>query len=148
MLRDSTTTATTIFVLVAALFFSLSLAGIAGAQSNTSLGTGALVSNTTGSNNTALGFNALFSNNTGSNNTAIGVDSLVFNTTGSNMVRQKPVNLLRHECGQLGGVIIFFNTAAGVNALFSNTTGGNNTALGLQHAPFQHYGVQQHRHRT
>jgi hypothetical protein len=60
MLRNSTTTATSAFVLVAALLFSLSVAEIARAQSNTSLGTGALVSNTTGSNNTAVGLNALF----------------------------------------------------------------------------------------
>jgi hypothetical protein len=106
MLRNSSKTASS-FVLMAALIFSLSLAGIAAAQSNTSLGLGALVSNTTGTNNTAVGLNALFTNSTGSNNTATGVDSLVFNITGSN------------------------NTAAGVNGLFSNTTGGNNTATGL-----------------
>jgi hypothetical protein len=52
------------------------------AQTNTSLGTGALVNNTTGVNNTAIGNNALFFNTTGSNNTATGVDALVFNSTG------------------------------------------------------------------
>ena len=49
MLRHSTNTASFFSVLIAALIFSLSLAGVAAAQTNTSLGTGALQSNTTGS---------------------------------------------------------------------------------------------------
>jgi len=105
MLRNSTNTAS-FFFLIVMLIFSLSLARLAAAQTNTSLGTGALVSNTTGSQNTAIGFNVLFSNSTGSNNTTTGVDALVFNSTGGN------------------------NTATGLNALFSNTTGSNNTAVG------------------
>ena len=65
MLRHSTNTASFFSVLMAALIFSLSLAGVAAAQGNTSLGTGALQSNTTGIYNTAIGFDALFSNTTG-----------------------------------------------------------------------------------
>ena len=60
MHRHSTNTASLFSVLIAALIFSLCLAGVAAAQGNTSLGTGALQSNTTGSNNTALGADALF----------------------------------------------------------------------------------------
>ncbi len=75
--------------------------------SNTSIGRGALGSNTTGLGNTATGASALFSNTTGDFNTALGEVSLFSNTTGS------------------------FNTANGVGALFSNTTGNNNTALGI-----------------
>ena len=48
MFRHSTNTASFFFVLMVALIFSLSLAGVAAAQTNTSLGTNALVSNTTG----------------------------------------------------------------------------------------------------
>ena len=59
MFRHSTNTASLFFVLIAALIFSLSLAGVAVAQSNTSLGTNALISNTTGGFNTAIGSNAL-----------------------------------------------------------------------------------------
>jgi hypothetical protein len=84
-------TASFFSVLIAALIFSLSLAGVAAAQGtgslaqgNTSLGTGALQNNTTGDYNTANGFDALFSNTTGTENTAIGVNALFFNTTGSN----------------------------------------------------------------
>ena len=60
MHRHSTNTASFFSVLIAALIFSLSLAGVAAAQGNTSLGTGALQSNTTGSYNTAIGVDALF----------------------------------------------------------------------------------------
>ena len=49
MFRHSTNTASFFSVLIVALIFSLSLAGVAAAQTNTSLGTNALVSNTTGS---------------------------------------------------------------------------------------------------
>ena len=42
MLRHSTNTASFFSVLIAALIFSLSLAGVAAAQTNTSLGTDAL----------------------------------------------------------------------------------------------------------
>jgi len=55
---------------MAALFLSLSLAGVAAAQDNTSLGTGALFSNTTGALNTASGVNALLSNTVGDFNKA------------------------------------------------------------------------------
>jgi hypothetical protein len=47
MFHHSTNTALFLSVLIATLIFSLSLAGIAAAQDNTSLGTGALFSNTT-----------------------------------------------------------------------------------------------------
>jgi trimeric autotransporter adhesin len=107
MFRHSTNEVSFFSVFMAALIFSLSLAGGAAAQSNTSLGTGALLNNTTGQYNTASGFDALFSNTTGSLNTANGVNALVFNTTGDN------------------------NTASGVQALSSNTTGSNNTAIGF-----------------
>ena len=53
MFRHSTNTASIFSVLMAAPIFSLSLVGVAAAQTNTSLGTNALVSNTTGINNTA-----------------------------------------------------------------------------------------------
>src|SRR6516225_3096607 len=70
-------------VLIAALIFSLSLAGVAAAQANTSLGTGALQHNTAGEFNTAIGVHALYSNSTGNFNTASGVNALLSNTTGS-----------------------------------------------------------------
>jgi hypothetical protein len=101
MFRHSTNTASFIPALMAPLIFSLSLAGVAAAQTNTSLGTGALQSNTTGSFNTAIGLDALFSNTTGDSNTASGADALFLNTTGDS------------------------NTASGVSALGRNTTGAS-----------------------
>src|SRR5215510_15566743 len=73
MFGHCTNTASFFSVLMAALIFSLSLAGVAAAeQTNTNLGKGALQNNTTGSNNTASGLQALFSNATGYVNTATG----------------------------------------------------------------------------
>ena len=63
MFRHSTNIASFLSVVIAVLMFSLSLAGVAAAQQgNTSLGTDALISNTTGSFNTATGSNALIDN--------------------------------------------------------------------------------------
>ena len=76
MFRHSTNTASFFSVPIVALILSLSLAGVAAAQGNTSLGTGALQNNTTGSFNTAIGQDALFSNSTGVSNTAIGEQAL------------------------------------------------------------------------
>ena len=58
MFRNYANTASFFSVLIAALILSLSLAGIARAQDNTSLGVGALQNNTTGDFNTASGLNA------------------------------------------------------------------------------------------
>jgi Chaperone of endosialidase len=87
MFTHSNNTASFFFGLMAALILSFSLAGGAAAQSNTlntSLGTGALQNNTTGSFNTATGASALFSNTTGNANTASGLNVLTNNTTGNN----------------------------------------------------------------
>ena len=64
---------------VAALILALVITGTvrpAGAQTNTSLGSGALSKVTTGTDNTALGFDALFENTTGNDNTAVGANAL------------------------------------------------------------------------
>ena len=71
LFRHSTNPTSFFSVLMAALIFSLSLAGVAAAQGNTSLGTGVLQNNTTGSYNTATGFSALFSNTTGTKTTTL-----------------------------------------------------------------------------
>ena len=73
---------------------------------NTAGGSGALESNTTGSNNTALGTFALQSN-TGSHNTIGGYGALLHNTSGGD------------------------NTAVGYGALGNNDIGGNNIAIGV-----------------
>ena len=55
MSQHSTNAASFFSVLIAVMIFSLSLTRIAAAQTNTSLGAGALVSNTTGAANTEMG---------------------------------------------------------------------------------------------
>jgi trimeric autotransporter adhesin len=123
MFHHSSSTAPFFSVLIAALVFLLSLAGVAAAQFNTSLGAGALQSNTTGSLNTAIGFVALGSNTTGSVNTASGVDALFSNTTGNDNTAEGVEALFSNTTGN-------FNTAYGASALRSNTTGSNNTGSG------------------
>jgi hypothetical protein len=118
-------TASFFSILMALLIFSLSLAGVAMAQSgNTSLGAHALVNNTTGDDNTAIGVAVMNSNKTGSFNTASGVNALFSNTTGdfntASGVNALGFNITGNQ-----------NTASGVNALFSNTTGNFNTASGV-----------------
>jgi Chaperone of endosialidase len=124
MFSHSTNTASFFSVLIAALIFSLALAGVAWAQGNTKLGDFALQNNTTGQYNTATGFVALFSNTTGSFNTASGGDALLSNTTGSFNTATGVNALFSNTTGE-------FNTANGVSALGSNTTGGANTANGV-----------------
>jgi hypothetical protein len=83
MHRHSTHTASLFSVLINVLIFSLCLAGVAAAQGNTSLGTGTLQHNITGSFNTAIGLDALFSNTTRDYNTASGLNALLLNSTSS-----------------------------------------------------------------
>jgi len=142
MFSHSTNTASFFSVLMAALISLPFLAEIAGAQTNTTLGTGALQNNTTGTNNTAVGGNALFTNNTGSNNTATGLNALLSNTTGTFNTANGAFSLLFNTTGDFNtatGAFTLasnttgdFNTASGVSALTSNTTGNNNTVTGAQ----------------
>src|SRR4030095_14468105 len=72
------------FSVLMALIFSLSLAGVAAAQGNTSLGTFALQNNTTGDFNTAIGNGANVSDGNLTNATAIGNGATV---NASNKIR-------------------------------------------------------------
>jgi hypothetical protein len=90
---------------------------------NTAIGSGALVSETTGMNNTASGVNALSANTTGSGNTASGFNALSVNTTGSGNTASGAGALGSNTTGS-------HNTADGGGALNSNTTGSGNTATG------------------
>ncbi|SRR5216684_3098539 len=94
--------------LVAALLIVLSSGGIAAAldPSNTQLGTGALVSVTTGLDDTALGNKALNQNTTVSDNTATGFQALQSNADGGS------------------------NIATSSFALGNNTNGSDDTAIG------------------
>ena len=98
--------------------------GAGGIATNTSIGSSALSSNTTGSQNTAFGYDAIQSNTTGAFNTAIGYDALTNNTTGVSNVAVGWGALTANTTGEL-------NVAVGVDALRGNTTGGRNVAVGL-----------------
>lgn len=102
---------TTRFVLVAAGLFiaglSLPAHSLAQCSTNTSTGTGALSSNTTGCDNSAFGYHTLFGNTTGYYNTAVGEYALRANNAD-------------------------FNTAVGSNSMYDNTSGAGNTAVGLE----------------
>jgi endosialidase-like protein len=123
MVRHAPHTAALFSVLLAALMVSLSLAGGAAAQSNTSLGAGALQNNTTGGFNIAIGALALGSNTTGSANTASGTLALGSNTAGGANTASGFYALLSNTIGAS-------NTASGAYALDANTTGASNTASG------------------
>ena len=75
---------------------------------NTAYGTGALASNTTGTDNSAFGANALNQNTSGVSNTACGGAALESNTSGGS------------------------NVAIGAAALLNNTTGGANIGIGFE----------------
>ncbi len=75
-------------------------------ETNTVIGSGAMISNTTGYSNTAIGLYALNANTDGDSNIAIGESSLASNTTG------------------------YSNTAIGIHTLIQNSTGTSNIAIG------------------
>src|SRR4029450_4901511 len=112
MVRHSTNTASLCSVLLAALIVSLSLVGVAAAQTTSRgedqtalLGPSSMRINSTGALHTASAFNALYANTTGDFNTASGVNALLSTTTGGN------------------------NTASGAYALLNNITGSKNNTI-------------------
>ena len=94
-------------------------------NSNTAIGAGTLMSNTSGGQNTAVGQSALSANTTGNYNTAVGLDALQQNTIGTANTANGDAALGNNTTGGS-------NTASGQAALLYNTTGNNNTAHGFQ----------------
>jgi len=90
----------------------------------TSLGLGALVANTLGTDNTAISVNALAANTTGSFNTAVGANALAANTIG---VQNIAIGFNALDANTTGNN----NVGIGVNALGANTTGTQNIAIGI-----------------
>ena len=109
-------------------------------NTNTAVGNGALLTNTTGNNNTAVGLNALRVSTIGVSNTALGFATLLANTEGSYNTAIGRDNLYANTTGDyntaVGNASLYtntegdFNAAVGYQALFSNTTGDYNTAVG------------------
>jgi hypothetical protein len=109
-------------------------------NSNTAVGAGTLLANTTGSYNTANGAGALYSNTTGNDNAAFGSAALLDNEAGyqntaSGQGAMKS-NTAGHNNSATGQGAMYFNTtgngntASGQEALYYNTTGNANTANG------------------
>ena len=90
---------------------------------NTSTGTSALNSISTGDNNSAFGVNALTANSSGGANTAIGKEALYSNTTSSSSTAVGNYSL-KNSNG-------FYNTAVGTYSLYENTSGARNVGIGL-----------------
>ncbi len=104
-------------------------AGALAQVQNTSYGTNALFSITTGSYNSAFGYEALYADTSGSSNSALGARALRSNTSGNGNSAFGTDALVNSTEGEQ-------NVAVGFNALLSNETGNYNTAIGsyaLQH---------------
>jgi len=92
------------------------------ANSNTTVGTDAFLSNSSGSSNNASGYGALQANTSGSRNNAAGAFALASNNASDN--------------NAVGYVALYTNTSGTLNnsvgnfSLFANTTGNNNSAVG------------------
>ncbi len=96
---------------------------LAGGNSNSALGVGALAALTSGDGNTAVGSSALDSNTSGNDNTAFGESALASNDAGSANTAVGDNALINSTAGG--------NTAVGFDALLA-TTGSFNIALGPQ----------------
>lgn len=113
--------------------------GAGNSGSNTVMGSGAVLANTTGGGLVAIGPNTLAKNTTANNNIAIGYDAQKENTTGmdnlgigilalkNNVVGSRNVGLGNNSLQNTTGDN---NTAVGVSALTTNTSGTGNTAIG------------------
>src|SRR5215813_3413390 len=123
-------------VLIAALIYSLSLAGVASAQTgNTSLGTDALAHNTTGIDNTAIGAFANVSTGNLFNATAIGHGAIVmgkirgFELTSWNFIGHDPKEF-RHYGPMAQDFFVAFGHD-GVGQIGSETTINSGDLAGI-----------------
>jgi len=117
------------------------------ADSNTAVGSEAMLLNVSGFENVANGTEALLNNVSGSYNNAVGVFALLNNLDGSfnnafgnqalsqNMYASDNTaigDLALANNDSTGDNLAYFNTAVGAQALFYNTDGNSNTAVGWQ----------------
>ena len=99
--------------------------GSGSVDSNTTVGSDALLNNTTGGLNTAVGRLALQKNTEGNSNTALGTNALTNNTTGN-------LNTAVGRDALNANIEGNENSAIGRLALQENTTGDYNTAVGSE----------------
>lgn len=96
---------------------------LASDDTNTGIGNGTLMFNTTGKYNTAVGIKSLGNNSSGAYNTAVGLQALTSNEAGHGNTATGYRAMVNNTTGH-------GNTAVGRGALLSNTTGSYNIALG------------------
>jgi hypothetical protein len=119
----------------AALLLNTAGAGADTGTQNTAVGTAAMVNNTGGANdgdgsfNDAVGAFALNANTTGFSNNALGNSSLFNNIIGAANTAIGDVALANND--NTGAGLGNANTAVGAGALFSNTDGDSNNAVGF-----------------
>jgi hypothetical protein len=125
-LSGGTVTGNTIFTqsITANTINNLNLGiGSGNINTNISIGSSSLISNTTGNYNVSLGVNSLLSNTTGYGNTSIGWCSLVGNTIGGRNIAIGRRSMIGPNTGSN-------NIAVGEFSLCSNSSGRNNIAIG------------------
>jgi len=104
-----------------------SLFSVVDANFNTGVGAGTLALNTADSN-TAVGTAAMILNVNGDDNTAVGVNALAFNSDGEDNTAVGSFALANNDSTKAG--LASNNTAVGAEALEFNTDGNPNTAVG------------------
>lgn len=97
---------------------------------NMAMGNSALLNNTTGAYNIAIGHQALQSATTLNTNIAIGTYAMGLATSKSNQVAIGDSTLMNNGTGATGNTQAIRNTAVGHGALKENTTGAYNVAVG------------------
>jgi hypothetical protein len=116
--------------------------GAGNKNTNTAIGSNALLSNSTGEGNTAIGYQTLIFNTLGAHNTGIGYRTLTNNIGGGNNIAIGNMSLFENTSGAsnlaLGNQSLLKNTIGSNNAglgylsLYRNTSGNNNIAIGDQ----------------
>jgi FtsZ-binding cell division protein ZapB len=99
------------------------LASVTSGDKNSAFGRGAMFKNTSGERNTAVGYNALYANTSGDKNIAIGYGALTKSKNGEHNTAIGDVALGSTTTGKQ-------NVAIGSSSMFDNTTGYENTAVG------------------
>ena len=119
--------------------------GPEGIGNNTSIGTNAGFSNTTGGNNTSVGAGCMCNNTTGLDNTAVGssaMEGVAGESVGNYNVALGAQALYQSQGGEYQTAVGFqslmsntsgaYNCAVGASAMQNNTVGVNNVAVGVQ----------------
>jgi hypothetical protein len=92
-------------------------------NTNTAIGSNALIFNSTGEGNTAIGYQSLLLNTIGTHNTGLGYGALTKNIGGGSNIAIGNLSLFENTSGGS-------NIALGNQSLYKNTTGSSNLALG------------------